>query len=74
MTFEKTYKVQRNNQLIIKLPDQFKSKKVRVIVENVDEIREEKIKLMSKASKDPLFLSDIDEITKDFENSDKDLY
>lgn len=73
MTFEKTYKVQRNNQLIIKLPDQFKSKKVRVIVENVDETRDEKIKLMSKASKDPLFLSDIDEIAKDFENSDKDL-
>lgn len=73
MTFEKTYKVQRNNQLIIKLPDQFKSKKVRVIVENVDETRDEKMKLMSKASKDPLFLSDIDEIAKDFENSDKDL-
>lgn len=74
MTFEKTYKVQRNNQLIIKLPDQFKSKKVRVTVENVDETRDEKIKLMNKASKDPLFLSDIDEIAKDFENSDKDLY
>jgi hypothetical protein len=74
MAFEKTYEVQKNNQLIIKLPDRFKTKKrVRVIVEDVDDIRDEKIKLLNKASKDPLFLSDIDEISKDFEISDKEL-
>lgn len=74
MTFEKTYKVQKNNQLIIKLPDRFKTnKRVRVIVEGIDKDRDEKIKLLSKASKDSLFLSDIDEISKDFENSDTEL-
>ncbi len=74
MTFEKTYEVQKNNRLIIKLPDRFKTKKrVRVIVEDIDENRDEKIKLLNNASKDPLFLSDIAEISEDFENSDKEL-
>lgn len=44
MTFEKTYEVQKNSQLTIKLPDRFKSKKVRVTIEDLDDSREEKIK------------------------------
>ena len=74
MTFEKTYEVQKDNQLIIKLPERFKTmKRVKVIIEDVDESRHEKIKLLKKASKDPLFLSDINEITSDFEDSDNEL-
>lgn len=74
MTFEKTYKVQKDNQLIIQLPDRFKQmKKVRVIIEEVEASREKKIKLIKKASKDPLFLSDINEVNADFENSDNEL-
>lgn len=74
MTFEKTYEVQKNNQLIIKLPERFKSKKrVKVIIEDVDDSRQEKIKLLKKASNDPLFLSDISETTSDFEDSDNEL-
>ncbi|WP_114750259.1 hypothetical protein [Pleomorphovibrio marinus] len=74
MTFEKTYDIQKDNQIVIKLPESFKSKKrVKVIIEDVDESREEKIKLLKKASKDPLFHSDIDEITSVFEDSDREL-
>ena len=74
MTFEKTYEVQKDNRLIIILPDRFKSKKrVKVIIEDVDETRQEKIKLLKKASKDPLFLSDINEIASDFKESDNEL-
>ncbi|TVQ10264.1 MAG: hypothetical protein EA361_14220 [Bacteroidetes bacterium] len=73
MTFEKTYEVQKNNRLIITLPDRFKSKKrVKVIIEDVDESRQEKMELLKKASKDPLFLSDINEITSDFVDSDNE--
>ncbi len=57
MTFEKTYKIHKDNKIIIQLPDQFKSKKkVRVFVEDVNEDRNEKIKLLQNASNDPLFL------------------
>lgn len=74
MTFEKTYDVQKNNQLIINLPDRFKSiKKVRVIIEDIDENRDVKIAMLKKASTDPLFLSDIAETVSDFENSDNEL-
>lgn len=74
MTFEKTFEVLQNNQLIIDLPEKFKSgKKVRVIIEDIDETREMKIAMLQKASTDPLFLSDIAETSSDFENSDYEL-
>jgi len=73
MTFEKTYEVQ-NNQLIINLPSSFRNKKrVRVIVEDDDLGYSDKINLLKKASTDPLFLADIDEVNDDFKNSDKEL-
>ena len=73
MTYRKTYEVQKNNQLIIDLPDQFKMKrKVMVIIEDIDDEQEDKIDLIKKASKDPLFLADLAEISADFENIDKE--
>jgi hypothetical protein len=74
MTFEKTFNIQKNNQLIINLPERFKSrKKVRVIIEDIDENRDVKIAMLKKASTDPIFLSDIAETVSDFENSDNEL-
>ena len=74
MTFEKTYNVQGNNQLVINLPERFKSRKrVRVIIEDIDENRDAKIEMLKKASTDPIFLSDIDEISSDFEISDSEV-
>lgn len=73
MTFEKTYEIQKNNQLTIKLPEKFKSKKrVRIIIEDVDDDRNAKLDLLKKASKDPLFLSDIQEVKDDFQYSDRE--
>ena len=60
--------------MIINLPDRFKSKKkVRVIIEDIDEDRDVKIALLKKAATDPLFLADIAETISDFENSDHEL-
>lgn len=73
MTFERTYEVKNNNQLVIKLPDSFKSKKrVRVIIEDIDEDKNSKIESLRRAAKDPLFLSDVQEIQDDFQYSDKE--
>jgi len=73
MTFEKTYEVQKNNQLIIKLPRRFKGqRKVRVIVEDIEDDRNQKIELLKKAAKDPIFLTDIDEVASDFRISDNE--
>ena len=72
MTFEKTYVI-KNNELTIKLPKKFRSvKKVRVVVEEAETERSKKIQLLKKASTDPLFNSDIEEIKNDFRYSDKE--
>jgi hypothetical protein len=72
MTFEKTYKI-TTNELTIKLPKKFKSvKRVRVIVEEAETERSKKIQLLKKASTDPLFNSDIEEIKNDFQYSDNE--
>lgn len=47
--------------------------KHKLSIKNVDESRQERIKMLKKASKDPLFLSDINKITSDFEDSDNEL-
>lgn len=74
MTYKKTYNIQKNNQLVIDLPDSFRSKKkVRVTIEDIDEHRNEKISLLKKAASDPIFLSDIAEIDSDFRYSDSEL-
>ncbi len=73
MTFEKTYELNNKKQLIIRLPDSFKSKKrVKVTVEDADDDKATKIALLKKASKDPLFLSDIQEIQDDFKYADSE--
>ena len=73
MTFERTYELKDNNQLIIRLPDRFKSKKrVRVIIEDIDEDNKSKLESLKRAAKDPLFLSDVQEIQDDFQYSDKE--
>ena len=74
MTFEKIYDFQNKSRLVINLPDRFRSKrKVRVIIEDIDENRYEKILLLKKSVKDPIFLSDIAEIETDFRNADNEL-
>ena len=72
MTFEKTYEL-KNNELTIKLPKKFKLiKRVRVIVEELESEREQKLKLLRNASIDSMFNADIEEIKEDFRFSDKE--
>ena len=74
MTYEKIYVVQKNNQLVINLPDRFRAeKKVKVTIEDVDESWDKKIALLKKAASDPIFLSDIAEVASDFRYSDNEL-
>jgi hypothetical protein len=73
MTYTKTYKVKGENQLIIHLPEQFKAKrKVRVTIEDIEEEPDNKINFVMEAAGDPLFLADIDEISRDFEIIDNE--
>lgn len=73
MTYSKTYDIQKNNQLIINLPDRFKRKrKVKVTIEDFDDETDNKVKLLKKASKDSLFLADVAETNADFKSIDRE--
>jgi hypothetical protein len=55
MTFEKTYDIQKDNQLIIQLPERFRSKKrVKVIVEEINESRQESLKAAQEGIQRPI--------------------
>lgn len=71
-TFKKKYKV-KDNQLVIDLPKTFDDiSSVIVTIEEDLNDHQKKIKLMKKASKDPLFLADIKEVNDDFKFADSD--
>jgi len=73
LTYSKTYDIQKNNQLIINLPDRFKRKrKVKVTIEDFDDETDNKVKLLKKASKDSLFLADVAETNADFKSIDRE--
>jgi molybdopterin biosynthesis enzyme MoaB len=72
MTIRQVYKVE-NNQLIIQLPDSFKGKsKLMVTVDDSVDTKVEKLNLLKNAANDPLFLSDILEISDDFSHIDSE--
>jgi len=69
MTFEQTYELDKDNQLLIKLPENFKKgQKVLVSVKEADEGRAKKIRMLANAATDPLFVSDMNEIREDFKS------
>ena len=71
MTVRQKYRI-KGDQLIIDLPEDLKSsgKEILVTIEDVSEIKKDKVELMKKAATDPLFLKDIQDISIDFEFSD----
>jgi hypothetical protein len=66
MTLTKLYKV-TDNQLIITLPIGFKDKQVLVTIDDKPSLNKDKISMMKLAAKDPLYLSDLQEVNDDFE-------
>jgi hypothetical protein len=71
MTFRSVCSV-NNNQVIVTLPPNFKGKsQVTVVVNDFVDNKKEKLELLKKAMKDPLFLADIQEIQDDFDSVDR---
>jgi ribonuclease HIII len=56
-----------NNQVIVKLPPDFNQNQlVTVLVDDFIDTKVQKMELLKNASKDPLFLEDVQEIHEDF--------
>ena len=74
MIVKQVYKTENKSQLIINLPENFRSKKrILVVLDDSIDTKVDKMGLMNMASTDPLFLDDIDTISKDFRNIDSEL-
>ncbi len=72
MSHRNIYEV-NDNQLIINLPKEFKNKmKVFVTVDNLTDSHAAKLSLLKLASTDPLFLSDVEEVSNDFDLIDSE--
>lgn len=67
MAMEQIVYVPESGQLTIELsPDLKKQKRVKIIINEVEEDLESKITLMKKAPQDRDFMADLEEVTTDF--------
>jgi hypothetical protein len=74
MIVKQIYNTDNKNQILINIPDSFKRKKrILVVIDDSVDTKTDKMELMKIASKDPLFLADIDSISKDFRNIDTEI-
>lgn len=68
MSIEKIVDVPASGQLTIEIPSSLKnSKRVKLVINEIDEELENKISLIQKAALDKDFLSDLEEVNKDFD-------
>jgi hypothetical protein len=74
MIVKQIYSTDNKSQLMINIPENFRSKRrILVVLDDSIDSKSDKMLLMSQASKDPLFLADIDSISKDFRNIDSEI-
>jgi hypothetical protein len=70
MTFRQICTV-HNNQIVVTLPPDFGEKQlVTVVIDDRVETKAQKLAMLKEAAKDPLFLTDIEEVQKDFDSID----
>lgn len=74
MIVKQIYTTENQSQILINIPESFRGRKyILVVLDDSVDSRAAKLELMKKASNDPLFLSDIEEISSDFKNVDSEL-
>jgi len=72
MTYKQVCSVD-NNQVVVKLPANFgNNKQVTVLIDDQVDSRDQKLAQLKDALNDPLFISDISEINKDFDSIDSE--
>jgi hypothetical protein len=67
MIVKQIYKTNNKSQLMINIPEKFRGKsRILVVLDDSIDSKNDKMHLMEMASKDPLFLADIEIVSKDF--------
>jgi hypothetical protein len=71
MIVKQVYETENKSQLMINIPENFrKMKQILVVLDDSVDGKADKLDLMKLASKDPLYIADIDAVTNDFRNID----
>ena len=71
MIIKQIYNTENKSNLTITLPENFRKKRrVLVVLDDSVDTKSEKLKLMALASKDPIYIADIEETVADFKNID----
>jgi len=74
MIVKQIYKTDNKSQLMINIPENFRSKhQILVVLDDSVDTKADKLNLMKLASNDLLFLEDIDTVSKDFKHIDAEL-
>lgn len=69
MVLKQIYNTDNKDQLLINLPESFRKKKrILVVIDDSVDSKTEKMERMKMATKDPLFIADIERVTDDFRN------
>ena len=69
MTLRKIVEIPQSHQLVINLPEGFQTKgKVLVTIDDIPATTSQKMDAMLAASKDPMYISDMREVNKDFDH------
>ncbi|HED37328.1 MAG TPA: hypothetical protein ENI76_03665 [Ignavibacteria bacterium] len=73
MRHRQIYEVPTDKRIIIKLPQTFNNKKkILVILDDSVDIQTQKLEQLRKAPNDPLFMTDMKEVEKDFSSIDSE--
>lgn len=74
MIVKQIYKTDNKSQLLINIPENFRSKRhILVVLDDSVDTKADKMDLMKIASIDPLFLADIKTISQDFSKVDSEI-
>lgn len=74
MIVKQIYKTGNKSQLLINIPENFRCKRhILVLLDDSIDTKADKMDLMKLASKDPLFLADIETVSTDFRNVDSEI-
>jgi len=70
MIVKQVYKIDHKSQLLINIPENFRDKRqILVVLDDSVNSKADKIALMKIASSDPVFLEDIESISRDFSHN-----
>ena len=73
MIVKQVYNIESSGQLTITLPESFRKKKqILVVLDDSEDTRADKMKIMRSAADDPMFIADVEKSSSDYKYTDSE--